>query len=229
MSIEIVTVPQHDPRLGRFQEHHDASRAFALLSTIDRSSWGDKAVRLYDPLPNPFQVIGNCTGCAKAMEFNAVGNRITGFVKRMADADRLYSWASYNDQWPGGWPPEDTGSSGIAVAKAAVASGEGGVYEWEFRGADGIVQNIQEGRVMSIGTWWYEGMFNPDSKGQIRPTGMKAGGHQYIARGYDESTDRVLIRCWWGSFRDAWISRTDLDALVRDGGDAHSQRRGVVG
>lgn len=58
----------------------------------------------------------------------------------------------------------------------------------------------------------------------IKPTGGEAGGHQWIVRGYDKGQDLAMGRCWWNGFRDFWIKRSDLDSLLRDGGDAHFTR-----
>lgn len=224
MSIDVKVVPQESPLLGRQMFHDSRSFAFPLLTgTIDRSTWRDKAIRLYDPLPNPNQAVGCCTGVAKCNQLNAIGNRVIGRVLDMGDAEALYSWASAHDPWPGQWPPVDTGSSGLASAQAAAEFGIGGEYRWIFGGADEVVQNVIEGRAISVGTWWYWDMFNQDPTGQIHVGGGQAGGHQYIIRGYDVDRDLVLLRCWWGQFRDAWLARSDLDSLLRDGGDAHYQ------
>lgn len=226
MTLDIEVIEQHSPYLGRQKVHDDRSRAFAMpRKAIDRSLWKDKAVRIYDPLPNPNQSVGNCTMCAKAMQMNAVGNRVTGVVLDMQWAMDGYHIVTGIDPFPGQYPPDDTGSSGLASCKAAEQMGIGGAYYHEFNGADGVVQAVMEGKVVSVGTWWYESMFDPQPSGIVRPFGAKAGGHQYVARGYDKSRDLVLIRCWWGSYRDVWIMRPDLDALLRDGGDAHWQER----
>ena len=235
-TLTIDVRPQNDHRLGRQMVHDERSRAFvAPRAPIDRGSWHDKAIRLYDPTPNPNQTIGNCTGCAKSMQLNATGNRVTGRVLRMSDAERIYSVATGLDPWEGTWPPTDTGSSGLASAKAAQQLGLAGEYVWEFEGIDGVVQNIMEGRAMSLGTWWYYGMF--DATGGVfnglpvvRPTGGQAGGHQWVARGYDADRDRILGRCWWGTgpasevHQDFWIARSDAGDLLADGGDAHWQK-----
>lgn len=229
MSIDVATHPVTDRRLGRQMVHDSRSRAFALPMAVDRSAWRDKAIRLYDPLPNPNQSIGNCTGCAKAMQFNAVGNRTTGQVLDMGTATALYTKATTLDPWQGSWPPDDTGSSGLASAKAAQALGYGGAYRWLFGGVDEVVQTIMGGDPVSIGTWWYEGMFTLRTGiwgyPQVVVSGNKAGGHQYLARGYDTSSDMVLCRNWWGTYRDFWIDRSSLGALIADGGDAHVQER----
>lgn len=220
-----------DPRLGRHVVHDERSRAFPLASTpVDRSLWKDKAIRLYEPSPNPNQEIGCCTGVAKCSQFNAVGNRKTGVVLDLDDAVKVYSLNTRLDVWEGEYPPTDTGSSGIASCKAAQQLGLGGAYYWEFRGADGIVENIMAGRVMSLGTRWDWDMFEPSdgyyqAKPVIRPGGGTAGGHQWVARGYAENHDLILGRCWWGEFKDFWISRTNLQALMDDWGDAHFQVR----
>lgn len=230
MSVPLIstsTIPQHSPLLGRQKAHDVRSRAFPLRTAVDRSTWHDKAVRLYDPLPNPNQRVGCCTGVAKCSQLNAVGNRVKGRVLDMEDAEHIYSENTKIDIWEGEWPPDDTGSSGLASCKAAQNLGLGGEYRWLFGGADEVVQNIMEGRVISVGTWWYESMFEGRYKHLrlpvLAPTGDRAGGHQYVARGYDKGQDLVLCRCWWGSFRDFWISRTDLDNLLIDDGDAHWQ------
>lgn len=224
MSIETITVPQLSPHLGRQVVHDSRSRSFAARVAVDRSTWRDKAIRIYDPIPNPNQVVGCCTGVAKCVQLNAVGNRVKGRVLDMWMAESIYSRNTQIDPWEGEWPPDDTGSSGLASAKTAIEFGLAGEYRWLFGGADEVVQAVMAGQTISVGTWWYWDMFNQDSRGLVRPTGGQAGGHQYTIRGYDVDRDWVLGRCWWGSFRDFWISRADLHALLMDDGDAHFQR-----
>jgi hypothetical protein len=158
------------------------------------------------------------------MELNAAGNRVTGVVLNMDNAHAFYHYASLFDPFKGEWPPDDTGSSGLAAAKAAKQLGFGGEYRHIFGGADEVVQLIMLNRVVNVGTWWYEGMFNPKA-GVIEPTGAMAGGHQYIARGYDNAKDLITIRCWWGNYRDVRIKREHLNELIMDDGDAHIQDR----
>ena len=81
------------------------------------------------------------------------------------------------------------------------------------------------GMCVSVGTRWDESMFTPDANGVIHPGGATAGGHQWTVRGYNAKRDMLMGRCWWGEFRDFWISRSDLAALLADNGDAHVQER----
>lgn len=221
LDIEVVT--QHSPLLGRNKVHDERSRAHPMATTVDRSTWRDKMIRLYEPIPNPKQWVGSCTGVAKCSQLNAVGNRRKGRVRNMLDAERLYSRSTEIDPWVGTWPPDDTGSSALASCKAAAEFGLAvPEYRWLFGGADEVVQNVIEGRVISVGSWWHWDMFNTDFP-LLKVAGGVAGGHQYVIRGYDKDNDWVLGRCWWGEFRDFWLRRADLDTLLRDGGDAHWQ------
>jgi hypothetical protein len=215
-------VEQRDPRLGRHVVLDPRSRAFPLATAVDTSTWHTKAIRIYDPTPNPNQTIGNCTGCAKAMQFNAVGNRRIGSVFTMSDATNIYARATTQDPWPGAYPPDDTGSSGLAAAKAAQLMGFGGVYRWLY-GVDHVVQAVMDGLVVNVGTRWDWRMFEQDALGRIEPGGGVAGGHEWTVRGYHEPGDLVLGRCWWGDFRDFWIKREHLAELLADDGDAHVQ------
>lgn len=219
-------IPSEDPRLGRHVVHDPRSKGFALPTPVDKTTWHTKSIRIYDPTPNPTQTIGNCTTCAKAMQLNAAGNRKSGVVLDMAWAVKAYEWETANDNFPGTYPPDDTGSSGLWAAKTARHLGVGGDYFWLFAGADQVVQAVMNGDVVNVGTRWDHDMFHPDARGQVHPGGGVAGGHEYAIRGYDKDRDLLLGRCWWGpGFRDFWISRADLDGLLRDNGDAHVQRR----
>lgn len=225
MGIEVKAVPQLHPNLGRQKVHDSKSRSFPTKVVVDRSTWKTKTIRIYDPKFNPNQCHGECTGCAKAMEMNAAGNRVAGQVFTMDDAHKLYSLATKLDPFSGEWPPDDTGSSGLAASKAAQKLGIGGEYRHVFGGADEVVQLIMLGRVVNVGTWWYEGLFHPDAKGIVEPSGPQVGGHQFIVQGYYKPLDMVVIRCWWGDYRDVYLKREHLNQLLLDGGDAHIQDR----
>lgn len=219
----VKRVAQQDRRLGRQVVHDERSRRFARRLTVDTATWRTRSLRTYDPTPNPDQPVGCCTGVDNVVKQNTVGNRVKGRVLGMADALRVYSRATQLDPWEGSWEPDDTGSSGLAAAKASREFGIGGAYEWLFGGVDEVVQSIVDGHPVGVGTWWTWDMFDPDSAGVVHPTGGSAGGHQWTARRYDELRDLVGGRCWWGSFRDFWIPRTELADLLADDGDAHIQ------
>jgi hypothetical protein len=226
--LKVIIVDQLDPRLGRQAVHDSRSRGFAFPVTVDKSTWRSKTIPIYDPVPNPEQTVGNCTGCQKAMAFNARGARRKGVVHTMKDANRIYSLATQLDPWPGQWNEdgsgEDTGSSGLAAAKAAQQLGYGGEYRWLFGGIDEVVQAIMGDATVGVGTWWYSNMFHQDTRGRIEPGGRKAGGHEYEYRGFDLKMDELIGRCWWGDdFKDFRVKRTHAGELLDDDGDANVQ------
>lgn len=225
--LHVISVPQAAP-LGRQVVHDPRSKQFPADITVDTSTWNSKSIRLYEPRPIPNQTVGCCTGVAKASQFNATGNRVRGQVLGMDTALRLYSHASKIDPFPGAWPPTDTGSSGLASAKAAQHYLLGGAYTWLFGGADQVVQAVIDGWVVSVGTWWYSGASDVDEAGFIQQTGRRVGGHQWVVRGYSESRDALRGRCWWGPqfgiHGEFWIKRSHLNDLLLDNGDAHIQQ-----
>lgn len=236
MAKRVELIPSSDPRLGRHVDHDERSRSFALVAGVDRSAWVDRRVRVYDPSPNPNQTVGNCTVCAKAVQLNAAGNRLAGVRLSMGWAMLAYGWETAHDEFPGQYPPDDTGSSGLAACKTAQHLGAGGQYQWIFGGADEVVANVMTGKVVNVGTAWYDDMFTGWRSYYglpvVRPGGGVAGGHEWAVRGYSVSSDRVLARCWWGEpdgsldvHKDFWVARGDLEDLLQDQGDAHWQMR----
>jgi hypothetical protein len=232
--LHVVVVPQEHRWLGRQCVQDRASRAFARGATIDRDTWRTTTLRTIDPLPNPDQPNGCCTGVSECVQGNSVGVPSVRRILTMADAQAVYTLATSLDPFPGKMPEQDTGSSGLAAAKAARRLGLlSGSYRWLFGGADEVVQHLMDDRTrtpVSIGTWWHEGMMRPAKDARhplpkVEPTGRRVGGHQFTARGYHEPTDTVVIRCWWGTYRDVRIARTHLHDLLMDDGDAHVAER----
>jgi hypothetical protein len=230
--LHVVRVEQQDPRLGRQQVHDPRSRDYPVRVSLDAATeelpTAPLRHRLFNPTPTPAQRVGSCTGVDKCVQGNAVGNRVTGKVLTMTDAERIYSLASTKyDPWPGGWPPRDTGSSGLAACKAAAELGLIERYEWVFSGARGVVAALVAGHTVGVGGKWTADMFNPDpTTGLIRASGPVRGGHQWTAIGWDPRLQAVEGLCWWGRwglggrglFR---IGLDDLDAILDAGGDAH--------
>lgn len=216
-------LPSKDPRLGRHVAFDERSRSFALAATIDQSTWRNKRIRIYDPIPHPNQCHGECTYVSKAMQFNAIGNREVGRILGMKTAHEGYTLATKLDPFPGEFPAQDTGSSTLAAAKAAQQLGHGGTFRYLFGGADEVVQAVMSGKVVNVGTRWDSNMFTQNAAGVVSLGGGMAGGHSWIVRGFDADRDLVLGRCWWGTFADFYIRRRDLAELLADDGDAHTQ------
>jgi hypothetical protein len=74
-----------------------------------------------------------------------------------------------------------------------------------------------------MGTTWTEDMFNPDKDGFITATGYPIGGHCRLLRYRVNGGYYRARNSWgedWGYNGDFFISRTDLDKLLKDYGEA---------
>jgi len=143
--------------------------------------------------------LGSCTGNAGTGAlgtqpyFDKVGKTALGSSYGDAVADEgyavaLYSDATRADPYPGAWPPDDTGSSGLAICKVLASRGTISGYRWATS-ATGYLTLLQSGPVL-MGTPWYNAFFDPDRNGFIdsksswRWSGI-AGGHEIEALAVD--------------------------------------------
>ncbi len=230
----VVRYDHQDRRLGRDVVHDPESRRYAADRSVDLPTRSFRH-RYYNPRPNPDQPVGCCTGCDACVKANTAGNRVRGVTLNMDDALRIYSRASQIDPWPGSYPPDDTGSSGLAACKASKEFGIIARYEWLFGGVDQLVTRLRD-KPVGVGAVWMWDMFNPDPvTGLVSLSGGDAGGHQWTAVGYNKKLDAVEGLCWWdgwglnrsGLFR---IRRRDLQTLLDLDGDAHiTYRAGANG
>lgn len=137
-----------------------------------------------------------------------------------AEARNIYYQAQLVDEWEG---TNYEGTSVRAGAKVLAATGFISEYRWAWDGMETIRAVLDVGPVV-VGTNWYDGMFNPDSRGHIKPTGSVAGGHAYLIDG--ASLDRGLVRLknsWgrgWGLAGRAYMTITDFSRLIAEDGEA---------
>src|SRR6478609_3573621 len=108
--------------LGRHVDHDERSRNFAAMVPAVKP----KTVLWEHTAPVLDQgALGSCTGNALAQWLNtdyARGYQFDGMRAPLSEAAavELYSAATRADNVPGHYPPVDTGSSGLAVCRAAV-------------------------------------------------------------------------------------------------------------
>lgn len=182
--------------LGRHVEFDSRSRDFPFEA--------DEAVPLVKVLwnryGNPFNQgnLGSCTGNAIAGVLNtAPFHSASGKLKTEKDAVAIYSAATKIDSITGSYPPEDTGSSGLAVCKVAKSEGLIAGYKHAFSIAAAL-QALMKGPVIT-GLVWYSGFDTPDKNGLVEISGEIRGGHEFEIRGYDPETDLVTAENSWGT------------------------------
>jgi hypothetical protein len=144
--------------------------------------------------------LGSCTGNAMAQVLNMTPLHTPGtrWLKE-EDAVALYQRATAIDPFPGTYRPEDTGSDGLSVCKAAKELGHITGYRWAF-GFEHALDALQNGPVL-VGTVWHQSMFTPDAKGFVWPDGNEVGGHEYVLMGDDTKGKLTFLNSWgkgWG-------------------------------
>jgi hypothetical protein len=209
------------PNPGRIKRHDARSLEFpAKAATIVKSV-------IHTPPPEKWRLdqghLGSCTGNAMAQWLNSKpAHRPRTRYLDQADAVRFYSYATSIDPWPGTYPPDDTGSSGIAVCKAAQREGLIAAYTWAF-GLEHTLASLTLTPVM-LGTVWKNDMFWPDAEGFVKATGSDVGGHEYLLFGINLRNRYVwALNSWsnlWGLKGRFKLSFETLKTLLDDGGDA---------
>jgi hypothetical protein len=213
--------------LGRHVRHDPRSRAFAVpratAPTVDvrHRRFGEKLNQ---------GSVGACTcfAAVHTLNTNPVRRGISPRPTMRGDrAIALYGRATALDPFPGTYPPDDTGSSGLAACEAMIEAGLISRYEWAF-GFDHGLDSIERGPFMQ-GTWWTADMFHPDADGRVHPSGSDAGGHEYewvgieIRSKREPSKNRAwYMNSWGGSWGKAgyfYMTFADAAALLARSGD----------
>lgn len=136
-----------------------------------------------------------------------------------ADGNAIYYAAKKVDGQPG----QENGSSVRSGAKVMQSRGKLQTYAFTTS-IDSLVAWLTAHGPVVMGTDWTQDMFNPDADGRVAPTGPVAGGHCYLAIGYDPETELVRFRnSWgtgWGVDGDFFMHRDDVAELLQAQGEA---------
>lgn len=214
-------MPELTMRLGRHVQRDARSLAPRFAAAMAPAPVTTRH-RHYGPVLNQGD-LGSCTGNTLCQALNTLPLRRPGSpLATEADAVRIYTRGTALDDVPGQMPEEDTGSTGLAVAKAAVEEGLITAYHHAF-GLDQVLAALTLNTVM-VGSVWTEAMFTPDARGYLHVEGPEAGGHEYLLTGLEVERRRVrMLNSWssrWGRHGYAWLSFDSLDTLLRRDGDA---------
>lgn len=213
-------IPWHPSKdggpLGRSVEHDEKSRDFAVArrATPIASRHWTRHVPIYDQ-----GQLGSCTGNAMASALS------TGpFRHRFHEptAIRIYKAATIIDGFPGTYPPDDTGSSGLAVCKVAQSKGWITSYRHAFS-LDDVLAALQDGPVI-CGVDWFDSFDRPGPGGlcPLTPGASVRGGHEVCLVGVDVSSKTLRFANSWSDQWGAngygvWTYDTFDRLLARDG------------
>lgn len=210
-------------KLGRHIEHDERSKNFAVkrLATGPVSAVYQRHCPAFDQGD-----LGSCTGNAMAGALMTSPFWKPGRALTETDAVRLYSEATHLDNIQGNYPPDDTGSSGLAVAKAAKKEGWITGYEHAF-GLDHLLQGLSQ-RPGIIGINWYTSFDTPLNSGECPLTANATirGGHEVQMFKLDVKKKQIwCYQSWgptWGGLKNGtfWFSYTTLTRLLAEHGDA---------
>lgn len=227
-----------DARFNRLKEFDERSRDFPVshvLGVVDApkqpitKEW---ACTLFLDQGREGSCVGHGWGHEAAADPIPVANVTEQYVH-----DQIYWGAQRIDNIPGGsYPgasPQGEGTSVIAGAKWMTQHGFYTGYHWAFSEHQAALALSYLGPVV-LGVNWYDGMYNPNAQGYLRPTGQIVGGHCILAVGYNATTKTYkLHNSWgadWGQGGTALIAARDLASLLEQDGEAciPDGRRNVV-
>lgn len=209
-------------RLGRnlnFDERSKGFRAPVEGVELVSKTW-ERRVRSYDQGD-----LGSCTGNATAGMLMTSPYRVWGApTLKEANAVQIYSIATQIDNYDGSYPPEDTGSSGLAALKAAAQLGYIHGYQWGF-GIDDALRILSGIGPVITGFNWYSSFDEPDPRGLVTITGNAyvRGGHEVELLGIDVK-NRVVqaVNSWgprWGKHGRFFMSWADYARLLSEDGE----------
>ena len=194
--------------LGRHIEHDERSRGFMAvpegkaifnfeaLRSVTHRRWGE----VFDQGD-----LGSCTGNAVAGCLNTRPTHIPGPIVHEPVAVQIYSLATQLDVWDGEYPPDDTGSSGLAACKAALQLKYITRYEHAFS-IEETIMALQE-RPVITGINWYEGFDRPDALGLVTIAGEVRGGHEIEALGFHVVPDAKSVLDCIVEFENSWTRK----------------------
>jgi C1A family cysteine protease len=138
------------------------------------------------------------------------------------DVRTIYKRAQQIDEWYG----EDyDGTSVRAGAKVMVEHGLLKEYVWSVNAAEIALFILTKGTV-TVGTNWYESMFQPDQKGlvSIARNSESVGGHAYLCTGYNKTRGLFrFINSWGASYGingRFYMTGETFERLLREDGES---------
>ena len=214
-----------DRRLDRVPLFDEKSREYPISARI-RRTWPQRSYTWGCGLNLDQGAEGACVGFGWAHELAARPAAATGVTNTFA-REGLYWPIQRLDPWEGGsYPGANPFYEGTAVltgAQYVKSLGAMDEYRWSFSLQE-LISAIGYAGPAVLGLNWYEGMFEPDAKGYIHPTGELLGGHCILCRGVSLPNRRFLLHnSWgagWGMKGTCYLSFDEMDELLHQQGEA---------
>ena len=235
LPIKHIRIPERrveGRRLGRHVRHDPRSLSYlfperdpATLTSVRH----ERAIPVLDQ-----GNLGSCTGnaaegCVGSQPYygvipGTVPARPTG--SPVADEDQavaLYSAATRLDDYDGSWPPDDSGSDGLSVAKAAQRAGLISGYQ-HCTSLNAALAAIAE-RPVIAGINWYDSFDEPSTGGliEITPGAQVRGGHEIVIDEINVTAQIVgFTNSWgpsWGHEGRGYLVWEDFERLLKEDGD----------
>lgn len=212
-------VVTEDIKLDRIEQFDERSRSYSIGDLRSAT----KKLRSYTWRCNDWfdqGTEGMCVAFALGHELAARPSEVKGLDYKFLK-EEIYWEAQKIDAWTGGsYPnasPRYEGTSVLAGVKVAQKLGYFEEYRWAFN-IDDVLYGLGHNGPCVLGVPWFEGMYSPDSKGYIKPTGRMVGGHAILARSVNSKNGHVILRnSWgkgWGKDGDCYITFDDLEKLL---------------
>lgn len=235
--------PDNPFRTGRHVEHDERSVAYAFaaqpwralrtvrhhryIPILDQSDLHAQGIHV-DGDPDS---LGSCVGntavdlLGTSPFFNLMDSQLANALRDPVSAEHyaidLYSEATRIDPFPGDFPPADTGTSGLSVAKVLVSRGLMKTYLHPF-GLNPLLSALQSQPVMA-GLPWKESMFDPKPNGTLEVTGDTVGGHEVLFDAvYMEQRMIRFPNHWtpeWGNEGFGFLTFDQVSELLAEDGD----------
>ena len=216
--------------LGRHVEHDPRSRSFSITKAPAAALRSTKWTH-YGPILDQ-KDLGACT-CFATLQMLQCDPFFTLTAKLRVpakgnvlytdqDAIKLYELATKLDKIKGSYPPDDTGSSGLAACKAAKQEKIIASYHHAF-GIDAALHALQLAPVIT-GINWYEGFDAPiGTHAELQISGRIRGGHEITITEIDVQNRMVRGLTSWGpTFGDGGFFIMTWDTwtqLLNESGD----------
>lgn len=135
----------------------------------------------------------------------------------------LYSAATVADPFTGSYPPDDTGSDGLSVAKVLTSRGLIAGYQHTFTTNDALLALSQTPWITGMN--WYSSFDSPAPNGEIKvaSSAYVRGGHEFEGSELDVENSRVWFWNSWGPGYGIggrmWMSFGTFDRMLHEEGD----------